>query len=79
MADKPKPDNPIEDQFVVCPIDKNVIILDENNKFLFAMSAKHIVEGLIEHEDLCNYMENFELDHINCLAPQIGPAYMQGR
>ncbi len=47
------PKHPFDkDNFVACPIDKAIAILDEDGKFLFATSAKHVIEGLNEHEKL---------------------------
>ncbi len=49
-----------KDSFTACPVDKGIVILDENGEFLFATSAKHVIEGLNEHETLCDYMAKFE-------------------
>ena len=45
-----------KDSFVACPIDKEIVILDEDGKFLFATSAKHIIQGLNEYETMCDFL-----------------------
>ncbi len=45
-----------KDSFVVVPVDKAVYIVDENGEFLFATSAKHVIEGLSQHETMCDYL-----------------------
>lgn len=50
-----------KDNFVACPIDKALVVLDEDGKFLFATSAKHVVESLTEYETICNYLANYEV------------------
>lgn len=54
--------DPIDrNDLVLCPIDKGLVIVDKDGKFLFATSAKHVVQGLIEHETLCDYVANYEV------------------
>lgn len=50
-----------KDDFVACPIDKNLVIVDEDGKFLFATSAQYAVEGLREYETICDYLANYEV------------------
>ncbi len=69
--------NPFDkDNFVACPIDKAVIILDEDGKFLFATSAKYVIEGLNEHKKLKDALEEIAgfteiFDCQTCIAQKI--------
>ncbi len=65
-----------KDDFVACPIDKSLVILDEDGKFLFATSAKHVIEGLNEHEKLNDALEEITgftevFDCQTCIAQKI--------
>ena len=65
-----------KDNFVACPIDKAIVILDEESKFLFATSAKHVIEVLNEHEKIKDALEEIAgftevFDCKTCIAQKI--------
>ncbi len=71
-------DSPIKDDLVLCPIGKGLVIVDENGEFLFATSAKHVIQGLREHETICDYLANYEVPTTDYSQVSIGPAHIQG-